>query len=533
NPFFINGLETPRPEYSIRFFYLNWPIYFQITPNEGEIIKPSETIEIPRGPAHFRIPFIFAPTYYYEYYYDVSVPVIAEIKSYDEFFNETYTLFIAIEANVRDNRNLKEWLEGRGTYGPWDYSLFGVQPSREVFESIELEQGVNQDEFQSAYSSARNTNKSLFCNTRQRISGTVDVKVSNKVNGSAIDGAEVHYACGYYDSCRLGITELKQISNDTNETEAHFASKFPVCSGGGILRVEKPGFMTERLVELSTLPDNNQTIHVELEPIRTKNISFKKFVIDRIVFNDSLAEEVKLFRWNSQLKNLSEYDMILLTFNKINDSPAEEAFAKFVMFYGNDTLNEDMFRTVDLIPGRYTVDMQYFYTNKTIIPKLCKHVCASCLTDWCERECRLFPGDGNYTSLCEPDLTAAQWATTTAGGMFFGPIGGIVAGVGGAIGSALGVTCVKCGTCDADVLQPEDDISLENQILGGFKMNDTEPWVVTADDLDAPGNMVEVRVVHAPLPRCIDDLSEIANATNFYAPNVNFLQPRFVNSAQN
>ena len=86
-----------------------------------------------------------------------------------------------------------------------------------------------------------------------------------------------------------------------------------------------------------------------------------------------------------------------------------------------------------------------------------------------------------------------------------------------------------CDECDVDFFMPEENITLENQVLGGFDVNETEPWIVTTYDLDYAGDVVEFRVVHAPLPRCIGDFNESAEAAKFYESRRSYLIPRFKN----
>ncbi len=496
-PFFVESLKNPRPEYGVRFIYLRSPVYLEITPSEGDMLKP-EIIPLTNKMGPFTVPYVFKPINNYAFFYDVSLPVIIEVKSYDEFFNETYTFLFAIEVNLRDNKDMKEWLNGKGTIGPWDYTLVGSRGNDKVKESLSMAKDVDKEvveELASSPLTQGNFTKNLFCNERQRISGGVEIFVSNKTNGNPIEGVNIAYSCGEYESCRIGQTKI-----DDEKNKAVLDSRFPICLGGGIIRIEKEGFMSEVIGGISTLPDKNLSFDVKLEPLRKLNVSVKKFIIQRVVFNDSMANEIKLIFWDDMLLPIGNYDMVMISFKKINETPWEEMFSKFILIYGNDTKNIENFRTVDIVPGKYTVDIGYFYLNKTVIPKNCKHVCDQCKSHWCEKWCRMYPE--NYTDKCDPKYSAAS------------------VGAGGA-------ACIKCGECEADVFAPEEDIVLEQQILGGFKMNESNPWVVKASEIDQK-KTAEFYLVHAPLPRCLDDLSESQNASNFYEPMIQRLKPRLI-----
>jgi hypothetical protein len=476
-PFFVDILNASYPKYTVRFIYLYWPLYFKITPSDGELIKPAQTIDTSVRLGPFTLPFPSPPRRYYQYYYDVSMPVIVEITS-EEFFNETYTFYMGFEANLRDNKDLGEWFNGTGTFGEWDYSAFGLRPSKALRDSLKMQENMTTEKFKDIMNKSENPVKTLFCNEKQRISGNIEVKATNNANKSAIDGAEVLYACGIYDSCSMGIT-----SKDNETGNISLKTKFPICVGGGILKVEKPGFRTETLIDISTLPKKDQKIEVKMEPVRKKSFTIKKFVIDRITINDSMANEIKFLVWNGKALDLEPYDMVMITLNKMNETPWEDSFSKMILFYGNDSNNNDYFRSIELVPGKYTIDAQYFYTNKTVLKANCSHYCGSCSSDMCERECRLNPEGYNR---------------------------------------------MPCGKCELDMWQPEEDINLDNQVLGGLEINSSSPWVVSASDLDNPNSRIEFHMVHAPLPRCIDDLSEFENVSSFYESRISNLIPKFI-----
>ncbi|HLD89103.1 MAG TPA: hypothetical protein VI894_02755, partial [Candidatus Nanoarchaeia archaeon] len=98
----------------IEFLYLNWPIYLDITPRSGFLLRPSSI--------KHSYPSYLAPTQtnYYEFYYDISYPAVVAITDSNAPFGE-YRFMFAIESNVRDNKNMLEWLSGNGTI-TWDPS---------------------------------------------------------------------------------------------------------------------------------------------------------------------------------------------------------------------------------------------------------------------------------------------------------------------------------------------------------------------------------------------------------------------------
>ncbi|MBI2549116.1 hypothetical protein HYW21_07240 [Candidatus Woesearchaeota archaeon] len=192
--FVITILEKPYP-YSVDFFYLGWPVYFDITPREGELITAS-TISQQSLQGLLQV-FIQR----YEFSYDVSFPVLVTLRDDDAFAGQGYHFQFAIETNIRDNWALTT-----------DYQLG---------EPLLGEQ-------------------SLFDQRNQRLSGNVTIETRDKQTKQALPGVQVMYACGAR-SLFVGVTSLD------DEEKARITKQLPVCLNG-VLTMSKQDYLDYSVV---------------------------------------------------------------------------------------------------------------------------------------------------------------------------------------------------------------------------------------------------------------------------------------------
>ncbi|MBT7903438.1 hypothetical protein HN587_06260 [Candidatus Woesearchaeota archaeon] len=484
--FFLPNVTEDFVNYSVKFIYLNWPIYFDITPSDGEMIIASEVIHNPSGFWGFDI-LPAKPTRIYRYNYDISAPVIVEISSDSEFFGEGYRMYFALEANIRQNLKPIDWFEGNGREF-WDKKSVSFaetdamkeakeQESPDVDISSESEQaetagggdGVSQaedglastDKTQSTTPIKQYT-KSLFCSLKQRVTDNITIIVKDK-NGSVLDDVDVSYACGNYDNCKVGKIIRQNETDDPN-----LIVKLPMCYGGGIFTLKKEGYLTERIIDQTTTPGQLETFEFEMQKKYTKKVNVKKHLVKRLVSNDSLYNEIKILQYTPTPTKLNESEMVLINIIKLIDNPWEEQISKFIMFYGDSELNTDFFTEMELVPGNYKIDATYFYLDNINLSANCSHMCDRCDTETALKTCRTVSPDSDTSYECEID----EWS-------------------------------------------PEEDVILNTHPLGGYQTNETDPWVVTESSLET-GEQVEFHVVASPIPRCIPDLQETADMFQFY-----------------
>ena len=108
----INALGIKDKD--ITYTYTGTPIYLNIDPSNGDLVSPlvtQDTSSFSKSLSNIN------PDQSYEFYYDISYPVLVEIS--DPRVGHEYTFRIALQANIKDNRILSDWLKGYGTI-PWD-----------------------------------------------------------------------------------------------------------------------------------------------------------------------------------------------------------------------------------------------------------------------------------------------------------------------------------------------------------------------------------------------------------------------------
>jgi len=303
---FLEILEEEHPNHDVSFLYdPAWDLYFDITPTPLEPV----TVET-------EFPLDFMPstrTNYYEFFYDFSFPVVVIIRddrSLKRHGEEGYTFMFAFEVNVRDNKNLFEFNQGRGTFGTADYS--GVSPS---FNAEQQTQGdcvetagawscsVDGSSYNDQTSCVENClnepepvviepiiTDSLFCDKNQRLSGDILIRTFDANTGQSLPEVPISFTCGRYITCTMEQTDAN----------AGYLGKFPLCFGDGRLRFQRDGYQTKVISNVTTKLGLSNQYDVYLEPY----VDLEVEIVSINVTN--------LFRIENYLEdNMDDYDSIV------------------------------------------------------------------------------------------------------------------------------------------------------------------------------------------------------------------------------
>lgn len=278
---YLKFLDEPYP-FEVGFRYFEWPFYFDITPRNGDILT---------GETHIQeFPYNFAPAFqtnYYEFYYDVSAPVLVEIRDPDALKGRGYSFVFALEMNVRDNKDFIEWNRGEGTIGYWSASRADVETKQiDTTPGACSESagrwlcGVTGKSYNDEVACVQNcyVSKSkrvpfqplekLFSDVNQRVSDTFIFSVVDAVTGAGVNGAGILYTCGRYKSAALGATNI----------DGRLKTGMPVCINGQ-LSVEKEGY-AKKIVPLTVRPDDRREVEIVLEPEAELSASIKKYPVE-------------------------------------------------------------------------------------------------------------------------------------------------------------------------------------------------------------------------------------------------------------
>lgn len=168
----------------------------------------------------FGFPFGFQK---YNFAYDLSVPVLVEIRDPQSFGGKGYVFQYALEANVRNNEPMP---------------LTGFYP-------------VSANSTPAA---------SLFCDPEQRTSGEVTVKVTDSL-GKPVD-TSLLYRCGD-EVCPVGESK-----------NGVFKGRFPRCVGGFVVAMQNDRYAAD--VPFNSDNDDEQSVEVISDPIVTLKADFQR-----------------------------------------------------------------------------------------------------------------------------------------------------------------------------------------------------------------------------------------------------------------
>ncbi|MBS3148357.1 hypothetical protein J4219_05715 [Candidatus Woesearchaeota archaeon] len=282
---FLIPLNKSYPRLEARFAYLpNWEPYFDLN-CAGQLCQADS------GTSFFLIPFSLNR---YEFAYDVSYPVLVEIKDPDALSGQGYSFRFFLEENLRNSERFTSTTQ-----------LSSV-PSMNITPSI-------------------------FCDPAQRSSGEMQVFVKDGETLRGVDDASVSFICGD-DNCNLGKSR-----NGT------FLSRFPRCVGGTI-RVTKPGYVSHSSL-LDTFIERGRNMTLTLEPIRTVKVSVKDLAISK----ESKHAPWKFEEASGALRPPAVQETIIMMQRIIQ--PYEEQYSTVASVKGAQVVD------MDIIPGKYSISI--------------------------------------------------------------------------------------------------------------------------------------------------------------------------------
>ena len=269
------NLHQKYNDFEVRFDYLAWwPIYFDLNCN-GDLCTAESANN----------PFLFVVGYQrYDFVYDISFPVVVDVKDPFAFNGEGYTLKFAIEANVRNNEAIDQEFPG--------------------YEGISIR------------------TQPFFCDFDMRNSGEITVVARDAFTEKGVKDVNVMYTCGDH-SCAMGIT------NESGQLK----TPFPVCSGGIVSFLNYDYFLPAQSLDTETgkraLTVSEGYLYID------KDITVRKRVFD-----------IRQNKLNPNTVDLKQKEQILITLEKIPESIGEDDVTALVEFWGNQSGPSRMIRLV-------------------------------------------------------------------------------------------------------------------------------------------------------------------------------------------
>ncbi len=334
-----NFLEKTAHDISVDFFYLNWPIYFNVNPSEGQLLLPNKYSYSTFGSS----PDQFS---YYEFFYSVSYPVVILIKDDKAPFTEGYKFMFALESNIRCNKNLNDWVYGNGSVCNWPYEA--------VYVSLDTPISLTDVIGNPAYINS-NPKQSLFCDESQRLSGNISLQAFDSATGLALPDVLVNFGCGKYASCPYEST-VRDSSG-----RAVFNAPLPLCTGNAYMLLEKEGYK-QKVVELSTMQGQNQELgRIFLEQLINLEVEAKIIDISQI----KSIGNADLLRASARSLNENEQAMLSLFMQKENQFGQD--FMPTITIGGNVSEKQNL----ELVSGTYNIDALLIDNNGYKFPTTC------------------------------------------------------------------------------------------------------------------------------------------------------------------
>lgn len=266
---FYLPLDEAHPTLDVHFSYLPWwNPYFDLNCN-GQLCT-ADTADA------FLSLFAFGMKRY-QFAYDLSYPVMVEIRNPRALNGQGYTFRFMLEQNMRDSRAAKA-----------------------ITQPFTLDLGAEPD---------------YFCDPDQRTSPELDLTVIDGHTLQPVDGATVSFTCSAA-TCTLGRTDT-----------GTFMSSYPACFNG-VLRVTKAGYQPLAMpFDSSTSQAGSATL--KLQPERTLIASIRNFEL----IKDSKRGQWYLREGAPSLPNTNQSTTIQLT---KQGSAFEDDYVSFVQLEGNE-----------------------------------------------------------------------------------------------------------------------------------------------------------------------------------------------------
>ncbi len=400
----------------IDFIYNKFPIYFNVYPSNGEIIKGKKIK--PKLPKMLEAILRYSPAYEYQFYYDFAFPLVVSIKDtqYDMPF------LIAIEANMRANHVLNETHNGLPV------------------QTLGVELGVsNQTSYSPGYTPTRIT-RTMFCDDDFQISNNVSLTVVDEKTNQKLQNAIVTYGCGAYDSCEISLTD----------ENGKFNHKLPLCSNGYI-EIKKQGYKTE-YIKYSTY-DNQHTHlgYIYMKPLIQKRVKLKPIFLRynyKLKNKDSISSSCKAYfnlintTWflkqnmnkskikdifstlnitedclntlskNIKLSSTNNFKTYAINYSKENITELTKNFKYIIRFNSlsnlvpetNFVMTDNLEFNITLTPGKYAINVMLINENGVKIPKKCKKICTKHCSSW-----SLYHKEYKYMPETDINLQPALW----------------------------------------------------------------------------------------------------------------------------
>jgi hypothetical protein len=367
NSFIVNLGENITYPFNANVFFPDSDIDFYI--NNGKELIQGEEIE---GMNQNLMQMMGVMVQYYEFNYYISFPVMMQVSDETAFNGEGYDFNFAIEGNIRNN--------------------------------IPATANMTIVKFDSA-------KRISLDDPSQLVNRTIEIFVTDKHTDEPVEGARILYNCGtdFY----LGETIME-------DGKAVFRGKAPYCVSGGYFKVAKDDYASD-IINFNNFGEDlsDKTFESEIWPVHEKQLHFYKrteedvetlnygTIANKLSAKHELNYSDKIMFNIERINDLPEEDNIPLVgfmmvqrknnSNEGFDSGLDDQLANIESLYEQGQINESLYETskaqleeyeevnmdveipdnysVDLIPGKYHVEMSMIRDGPFNIPEKNKEIC--------------------------------------------------------------------------------------------------------------------------------------------------------------
>ena len=289
------------PDIEVNFAYIEaWKLYFDLN-CEGAVCK-SENLLSTFG-------FVFG-IQRYSFAYDVSYPVLVELRQPDAFNGAGYTFRFALEGNLRNN-----------------------EPVTADWEALNFPQ--------------LDTGASQLCHENQKTSGFVNITIEDSLTRDPVEAA-ITYSCGP-EACIIGKTLDGQLS-----------TRLPRCLGGQLSARQNDYAPVG--INLNSNTDDDQIVDWVMHPIVEMDINAIKYRLKKDLVSRS-------WRLDSTPVFFTQFDQAIVVLNR-KQNAGEESFATFGAVCGTPftTRGQELDKDMKITAGNYTVQITSLYHENITVP---------------------------------------------------------------------------------------------------------------------------------------------------------------------
>ena len=263
----IIPMDKFYPELSVNFDYVGWPLYFKLN-CPGGICRPESVTANILSLIGFKK---------YSFVYDLSYPVMVEIRDDKALNGKGYTFRFFLESNIRRN-----------------------EPMEQNYLSM---------------TGAAVNDVSMLCDENKRNSGNIAANVKDGMTGQPLDDVLVSFACTG-ETCLIGSTD----------DEGKLESGFPVCIGG-VVTFAKDEYPVSSM-PLNTELDKDDSILQVLEPFREKEV---------VVMKKRMAKQNDEWVFSDNPVYLYDKEQVMMTFTK-KTKLGEQKYTTMLLYNQSDVL---------------------------------------------------------------------------------------------------------------------------------------------------------------------------------------------------